>query len=205
MTVKQFQTNGYTIVRNALSKELCDFVTQYAFFDEMQKESNQDPQAPNAHSRYADPVMETVLVTLQDKMEQSTGLKLYPTYSYYRIYGQGDDLKIHKDRNSCEISCTLCFNYSYEDYEWPIFMNGNRVALKPGDMVVYRGMDLDHWREPFDINDEDAWHVQGFFHYVDVNGPNAEWKWDKRSSIGELPVADKSPSTQLPSYIEYTK
>jgi len=210
MTAKQFQEKGYTVVRNVLSKELCDFITQYAFFDEMQKESNADVQAPNAHSRYADPAMETVLATLTEKMESATGLKLHPTYSYYRIYGQGDDLEKHTDRNSCEISCTLCFNYSYDDkeYEWPIYMDGYRAVLKPGDMVVYRGIDLEHWRDEFDIDDEDAWHVQGFFHYVDVNGPNAEWKWDKRESLGILPVSNETQKVQmpsLPSYIEYTR
>jgi hypothetical protein len=47
-------------------------------------------------------------------------------------------------------------------------------------------MDLEHWRDALDIVDEDAWHVQGFFHYVDTTGPYKEFKWDKRESIGAL-------------------
>lgn len=197
---KMFAEKGYCVVKNALKKDLLDFVTQYTFFDEMQSDSEEDAQVPNAHSKYADPAMETVLLTLLPLMEKTTGLELNPTYSYYRIYYPGDELEKHKDRPSCEISCTLCFNFSYNNYEWPIYMEGNGVVLNPGDMIVYRGTELEHWRDRFDINDENAWHVQGFFHYVDKNGIHADWKYDKRDSIG-LPFQNNS----TPNYIEYTK
>jgi hypothetical protein len=138
-------------------------------------------------------------------MEKTTGLTLHPTYSYYRVYAPGDILERHKDRESCEISCTLCFNYEYTDYEWPIYMDGTPVVLEPGDMVVYRGCDLDHWREPFDIKDLDAWQVQGFFHYVDANGPNADFKYDRRESIGYKEKKTSTVKPNTPSYIEYTR
>ena len=183
-----FKEKGYCIVRNAISEELRDFVTQYALFDEMQNFSPEGigRQVQNAHSKYADPVMEVTLLHLHKTMEENTGLKLFPTYSYYRVYRPGDDLKVHKDRPSCEISATMCFNYSYDDskYQWPIYINNTPVSLCPGDMVVYRGCDLDHWRDTFSL-DEDVWHVQGFFHFVDQNGPYSDYKYDKRNSIGE--------------------
>jgi hypothetical protein len=204
--LKLFNETGYCIVRSAISEELRDFVTQYALFDEMQNfNSSLDDQTANAHSKYGDAAMETMLLHLHNVIEKNTGLKVYPTYSYYRVYRNGEELKKHKDRESCEISCTLCLNYSYNDsnYQWPIFMDGVPVSLKPGDLVIYRGCDLDHWREPFNIL-EDAWHVQGFFHYVNRNGPYADFKYDKRNSIGEItakPVYDKRIKK---SYIEYT-
>jgi hypothetical protein len=203
MNAEKFKQNGYCIVRNAISAELRDFVTQYALFDEMQDFSPEGfgTQVENAHSKYADPAMESMLIHLHKIMEENTGLSLHPTYSYYRVYRNGDDLKIHKDRPSCEISTTLCFNYSYdkEKYSWPIYMAGNCVELHPGDMVIYRGCDLDHWREEFNYP-EDAWHVQGFFHYVDANGPFADFKYDKRNIIGE-PENKKQKSHK--SYIKY--
>jgi hypothetical protein len=185
--VEEFQKNGYIIIKNALSKELCDFVTQYALFDEMQDFKTDGGQVPNAHAKYADPAMEAALLNLHSLMEENTGLELFPTYSFYRIYRNGDFLDHHTDRESCEISATLCFNYSYEDskYSWPIFIDGYKVELGPGDLAIYRGIDLDHWREMLDF-EEDVWHVQGFFHYVDKNGPHADFKWDKRDSIGQL-------------------
>lgn len=204
--VTTFSDNGYCIVKNAISEELRDFITQYALFDEMQNfNSSLDDQTINAHSKYGDAAMETMLLHLHSIIEENAGLKVYPTYSYYRVYRNGEDLKKHTDRESCEISCTLCFNYSYDDskYQWPIFMDGNPVVLQPGDLVIYRGCDLDHWREQFNIL-EDAWHVQGFFHYVDRNGPYVDFKFDKRNSIGEItykPIQDKRIKK---SYIEYT-
>jgi PKHD-type hydroxylase len=50
-----------------------------------------------------------------------------------------------------------------------------------GDAVMYRGMDKYHWREPYT---EGKWQAQVFVHYVDQNGPHAEWKYDKRESLG---------------------
>lgn len=204
----EFKEKGYCIVKNAVSPELRDFVTQYALFDEMQDFNNEgmygEGQVPEAHSKYADPAMESMLLNLHQTMEENTGLELYPTYSYYRIYRPEDELKIHKDRPSCEISATLCFNYSYdsEKYQWPIFMAGNKVVLEPGDMVIYRGCDLDHWRELFDL-EEDVWHVQGFFHYVDKNGPYADFKWDRRDSIGLTKTKSVQVEKNQKSYIQF--
>jgi hypothetical protein len=199
-----FQSNGYCIVKNALSSELRDFVTQYSLFDEMQEFSpeGQGKQVEFAHSKYADPAMETILLNLQAIIEKNTGLVLFPTYSYYRIYRPGDELKVHKDRPSCEISATLCFNYSYDKskFQWPIFMNGNEIDLLPGDMVIYKGCDLEHWRDPFELDDDFAWHLQGFFHYVNANGPFAEYKYDKRDSVGEKKLAQNDYNK---SYIKY--
>jgi hypothetical protein len=200
-----FMEHGYCVIKNAISDELRDFVTQYALFDEMQNFSSIDSQVPNAHSKYSDPAMESMLLQLHSVMEQSTGLNLYPTYSYYRVYRNGDELVPHKDRPSCEISATMCFNYSYTDQNlnWPIFMEGNKVTLMPGDLVIYRGCDLEHWREPL-IHSSDVWHVQGFFHYVDANGPYSEFKYDKRSSIGYVDRSKKILNVAPKSYITNT-
>lgn len=190
-----FKDDGYCIVKNAVSKELRDFITQYVFFDDIQNYSAGD-NLSTASSKYADPAMESVLLLLKDQVEIATGLTLDPTYSYHRIYRQGDTLKKHVDRPSCEISCSVCFNYNYDNYDWPIFMEGSPAILEPGDMIVYRGTELEHWRDALNIKDKDAWHIQGFFHYVDVNGPYKEFKWDKRKSIGE-----RTPNVTSPNYI----
>ena len=198
-----FKEKGYCLVENAISDELRDFVTQYTLFDEMQDFNPEGVgrQVQKAHSKYADPTMEVMLLHIHKTMEENTGLSLFPTYSYYRVYRPGDELKIHKDRPSCEISCTLCFNYSYDDtkYQWPIYMAGNKVNLTPGDMIAYRGCDLEHWRDVFNIN-EDVWHVQGFFHFVDQNGPYADFKYDKRNTIGQK---EKRILSNAPSYITF--
>lgn len=206
--IKNFKEKGYCIIKNAISQELRDFITQYALFDEMQDFAGNDQQVPDAHSKYSDPAMESMLLHLLPLMEENTGLKLYPTYSYYRVYRDGDSLEKHTDRNSCEISTTLCFNFSYDkdEYQWPIYMDGYKVVQNPGDMVIYRGIDLEHWREKFQSPNNDSWQVQGFFHFVDADGPNAGWKYDKRTSVGEIgpkEIARKKKKSSPKSYIQY--
>ena len=204
-TVEQFKKDGFCIVRSVISEELRDFVTQYALIDEMQDFSPDGSQVPKAHAKYADPAMESMLLHLHSAMESYTGLKLHPTYSFYRVYRNGDELTPHRDRPSCEISATLCFNYNYNDkhYQWPIYIgeSGAAADLKPGDMLIYRGCDLSHWREKFNPP-EDCWHVQGFFHYVDVNGPYTDYKNDGRDTIGE---SRTKKSTTDKSYITFTQ
>jgi hypothetical protein len=203
-TSEMFKINGYCKIESVLSVELRDFITQYALFDEMQDYNPDGKQVTDAHSKYADPAMESFLLLLQSKMEEYTGLELYPTYSFYRVYRSGDELDEHVDRPSCEISTTVCFNYSYDSsYQWPIFMEDNEINLEPGDMVIYRGCDLPHYRKKFDPPDVDDWQVQGFFHYVDVNGPNYKFKYDERNSIGELKNKKNNTRNSLPSYVRY--
>jgi hypothetical protein len=211
-TNDSFLKNGFCVVKSVISDELRDFVTQYTMFDESQnfspeKQDGSAVQVPNAHSKYADPAMETLLLHIHRDVQNHTGLKLYPTYSYYRVYRNGDSLEKHVDRPSCEISATLCLNYGYDsgNYSWPIFMNGTPVVLEPGDMVIYRGCELDHWREQFNPPECNSWQVQGFFHYVDKDGSNADWKHDKRAGIGVKKIVKKLHVVQQSekSYIEY--
>ena len=157
-----------------------------------------DKQIPNTYSHYADMVMETLMMKVLPKMQQETGLELIPTYSYARIYKKGDILRRHKDRPSCEISTTVNLGGN----PWPIFIDGTgadnvvdeykniikpgapegtKVLLEVGDMLVYSGCELEHWREPFDGN------ICGqvFLHYNHVNGPFAEKnKFDGRPMLG---------------------
>jgi hypothetical protein len=172
-----------------------------------------DEQIPNTYSHYADTAMETLLLAVQPKMEKLTGLTLNPTYSYARIYKKGDILKRHKDRFSCEISTTLNLGGD----EWPIYLEnkknvgipgqkdekgveytaesgnrGSKIILKPGDMLVYKGMILEHWRETF-LGEDCA---QVFLHYNDTN-----------STIGNAKenIFDGRPHLGLPSYFKGMK
>jgi len=200
--------NNYKVIRQAITKELADFIYSYflmkrkvarKMYDERYiSQSNydygvwNDEQIPETYSHYADIAMETLLQNLQPKMEEETGLKLTPTYSYARIYKKGDILKRHKDRYSCEVSTTL--NLGGDD--WPIYLEpsgetdkeGVKVDMQPGDMLVYKGCDVEHWREEF--TGENCGQV--FLHYNDASGENAEEnRYDTRPFLG-LPSWFKS-------------
>ena len=160
--------------------------------------TREDRQVPGVYSKYADWVMETLLQYMRPIMKAKTGMDLIPTYSYTRVYEKGNILKRHKDRPSCEISTTLHLGGD----EWPIFLDptggnfvidedkqtikpgapkGVQVDLKVGDMLIYSGCELEHWREPFQGNVCS----QVFLHYNHANGPFAKTNlFDKRPILG---------------------
>ena len=141
-----FKEKKFTIIKNAISKELADFCYNYflmkrqvamTMFDTRYISQFteyfgiwNDSQVPETYSHYSDIVMETLLVKLLPVMEKQTGLKLNPNYSYARIYKKGDILHRHKDRFSCEISTTLNLGGD----EWPIFIEKDpkKGGLKDG-------------------------------------------------------------------------
>lgn len=138
-----------------------------------------DPAVPGTPSLGGDPVMDQLLLEIIPKLEGAIGVSLYPTYSYFRLYKRGDVLHRHTDRPACEISLSLCLGCE-PDAPWPIWVQApDRPAvgidLRPGDAVLYRGIECAHWREAYQ-GDRLA---QVFLHYVDKNGPHADWKYDK--------------------------
>ena len=191
----------YKIIKQAISKELAEFVYSYflnkrkvarRFFDDRYISPFatefgvwNDEQIPETYSHYADVAMETLLEKLKPLMEKESGLKLNETYSYARIYKKGDELKRHKDRYSCEVSTTLNLGGD----EWPIYLEpsgeeekeGIKVILNQGDMLVYKGCDVEHWREKFE--GENCGQV--FLHYNDASDEKAEQnKYDGRPFLG---------------------
>jgi len=193
-----FETKKYQVIKKAVSYELANFCFNYLLLkrdavDFMYKNNVvyddgilgtwKDDYVPNTFCCYSDHVMETLLVKMLPVMKKHTNLNLIPTYSYVRAYKKGDTLRKHKDRPSCEISCTLNLGGD----PWPIFMEGEKVLLEVGDMIVYSGCELEHWREPF----EGDVCGQVFLHYNHINGPYAkENKFDKRPLLG-LPMFNK--------------
>jgi hypothetical protein len=199
-----FKKNNYIIIKQAISKELCYFLTDYLLLKRKVAErvinkgvivpgfplfgNFGDGQIPGSYNHYADIAMEILLKNLKQKIEKTTKVKLIETYSYMRIYRKGDELKRHKDRESCEISTTLNLGGD----SWPIFIDGSgkknnkgtKVNLLPGDMLIYRGCELEHWREVFE-GDEC---VQVFLHYNEKNGKFNNL-YDGRDFLG-LPCKD---------------
>ena len=157
-----------------------------------------DTQVPNTYACYGDMFMETLMMKVLPIMQKHTEMTLVPTYSYARVYKKGDILKRHNDRLSCEISTTLHLGGD----PWTIFLDptgtksiidehkqiykpnapkGIPIDLNVGDMLVYSGCDLEHWREPF----QGEHCAQVFLHYNNVDGPfGTENKFDKRPLLG---------------------
>jgi len=217
-----FEKNRYLMVKNFVQPPLLHVLHRYVLMKSQNGQLSQsDKQVPGAPSMYADPLMESLMELVLPYVEQLTSRKLFPTYSYYRIYRQGDVLRPHIDRPSCEISFSICLGYDVSNvvdnnYQWPIFVDNSRdyrrhesesrkeplpgegqaVLLSPGDCVIYRGCELRHWRNAFAGN----YQTQAFIHYVDQNGPYAKYKFDTRPMLGATAdkIADTGPYDFFP-------
>jgi hypothetical protein len=187
MSIEKFNDSGYIHLKNFLDITNCAELTKELKKLVDQKLTSKDEQCPLSEAIHGTTTFDKLLEDLLPHFEKASGLKLFPTYSYARLYSnQGEELKIHRDRPACEISVTLTLGF--EGDVWPIFMGANEdksnateIKMEIGDAVLYRGCDIYHWRE---VYKEGKWQAQVFLHYVDQNGPHAEWKYDKREGLG---------------------
>jgi hypothetical protein len=166
----------YKLIKNFLSKEELEIGSYYFNLKHKKNITSFDTiQNNNGDSKFdGDAFSETILMRKLKKMEEESGLKLFPTYSFSRVYTYNALLEKHKDRPSCEISVTVM--WESDGTKWPIFIENTPVAMEPGDAVMYLGCELEHWRENF----KGDYHIQTFLHYVDQNGLYKDYKYDKR-------------------------
>lgn len=190
--LSQFAVQKYVHLPDFLDKENCAQLTAELKKLVAQKQTTQDTQCPKSEAVHGAQVFDSLLVQLLPHFEQASGKRLLPTYSYARLYAPGDVLENHLDRPACEISATITLGF--EGDVWPIYMgdsmekdNASEIKMQVGDAVMYRGMEKFHWREKYT---EGKWQAQVFLHYVDADGPNKEWKFDKREKLN-LPEPDQ--------------
>jgi len=195
-TAAVFQSDRYVVLPSLVKDP--DLAKMYRYACQVARGGlmhDGDEQVPGTPCAYGDLIMDGLLVTLLPEIERASGLALFPTYSYFRVYKSGDILARHTDRPSCEISVSLCLGFDSGELglaeldsaePWPIWIEGpggtSSVSLSPGDALLYRGIECEHWREPFRGQNQ----AQVFLHYVDQNGPHAKWQFDKRESTSRL-------------------
>jgi hypothetical protein len=195
-TKSYFQENNYIVVRNFLSQDVSSLLYQYCMiqaqrtsfkidiepqlYDSDWDGTFGDSQSPNVYSLYGDPIMDSILLLSNESINNISGMNLIPNYTYWRLYEHGSDLKPHVDRPSCEISATICLGYDisnvdehkFPNYNWAMFVetkdysDGLPIHLNPGDMILYKGCVVKHWRERFKGLNQ----AQVFIHYNDANG-----------------------------------
>jgi hypothetical protein len=177
-----FGRRGFLVIPQLLEPALAAFFWSYVHTKFASLLLTGDDQVPNTPAGYGDPAFDGLLEYLRPSVEKHSGLRLLPTYSYFRLYKRGDVLKRHRDRKACEISLSL--NIGQRPAEpWPLCVESEResfsASLLPGDALLYRSIDLFHWREVY----EGEALVQVFLHYVDRDGPHADKKFDGRLTL----------------------
>ena len=189
--LSQFAVDKYVHLKDFLDKGNCQELTTELKRLVDEKATLRDEQCPLSEAIHGAVVFDKLLVDLLPYFEKASGKRLYPTYSYARLYKTGEKLEIHTDRESCEISATITLGFDGE--AWPIYMgdegkeNASKIVMGVGDAVLYRGIDKHHWRKKFKGN----WQAQVFLHYVDADGPHKEWKFDKRKELGSLATTNE--------------
>lgn len=176
-------------VKDVLPRDLVHFLTHYLLRDSHLKKISSTPlgdeQVPDSLSCIgSEAVFDTVNERIWPFLENILEIELIPTYSYARLYTNGNLLKPHIDRPSCEVSITIQLGRSHH-YSWPIYMGDQRFDMAEGDGVIYPGCDVEHWRNQCD-GPKNYYSGQLFCHYVYAEGKYRNFAGDRRFT-DELP------------------
>jgi len=201
MLSENFANNKYLVMRNSVPTEIIASLSEYLWlrkkFNLLGKESE-----VNADMISREPILDVVLDFFTDSVSRIVGKPLIPTYSFSRLYYRGAVLPRHVDRPPCEISCTIPLDYSGQS-GWAFFTslfregdNGEKIDLVKGDMLIYKGEEVYHWREPL----TEAWQSQLFIHFIIADGVHQDWAYDKRGQLSmdlkRLDLFDESDNEQ---------
>jgi len=200
MSKEQFDKNNYVLIKEAISKELADFLFKYlqikakavsfmrekTFISPFDKKwgtfGDNQTNGQDIYCSYGDAAMDTLLMLVKPKIESILETKVVEHYSYTRLYEKGSELKPHKDREACGTSTTLNLGGD----PWPIFMKPQEESepisftLMPGDLLLYNGTECIHWREKF----EGSICGQVFLHYTIYDKNSKLQKYDGRPMLG---------------------
>jgi hypothetical protein len=201
-----FEQQGFHIEHNAISIESArilaaefNIIRDYTYFvnriDPSDLTKYGDSQSSKSFSYYSPTCFESLMVTMLPKIAEITNKKLYPSYSYGRIYYNGAELPRHRDRRSCEYSVTMTIDM--DQIPWDIHFvdrekNIKSISLDIGDMCVYQGYELEHWRNPY----RGTRQLQAFLHYVEIEGKFSHYRYDTRPVLG-LPISYRNHNYDL--------
>jgi hypothetical protein len=99
--------------------------------------------------------------------------KIKPSYPYAAVYPRGACLAPHVDREQCEYTVSLLAAVAPARagvLRWPLCVEGAgtrgevvRLYQRPGDIVIFKGRELRHWRPRLRVA---ARSLHMFFHFV---------------------------------------
>ena len=174
-----YQGKGYVIYRQLINETFADVFMCYLGLkrkvrEELIKDNIIDDKSTlfghigdsllkDCYSLYGDSLFDTIMLKIMPTVEEFHKKKLYPTYSYARVYDHGQKMDKHLDRDECEVSVSMNLGGD----TWPIYIKDfkgdvREVEMYPGDALIYQGSICEHWRNKF----KGKHCFQVFFHYV---------------------------------------
>jgi hypothetical protein len=139
-------------------------------------EAKRDDHMPTALSFWGDTTLDAFHLAVLDQVEAVANGPLFPTYCYARLYGYGDTLLRHHDREACEVVTTIHLGSRGAQPPPICFATGDQIQQQPGDAVVFHGAKVDHWRERFEGQE----FGQVFMNFVRADGPHSNQALDGR-------------------------
>lgn len=201
----EYARDGYALVRgivpvavcNALLRQIDGDVLSKVSLDRLMRPQNLlKREAVELYGFHYPPLL-GLLWGLTPTVSTLLGFDLLPSYSYFRIYREGDICRIHCDRYACEVSLSLTLDYS-DGVVWPLevarvavppsglveddfgALAYDAVEMQPGDGVLYQGVERRHGRITPNPN---GWSAHLFCHWVRRDGPHAGHAFDARSEM----------------------
>tara|TARA_R100000742_G_C4221720_1_gene45329 strand:- start:160 stop:669 length:510 start_codon:yes stop_codon:yes gene_type:complete len=165
------------IIRNLLSSKECVDMSK-EMFDLDAKGMTNEHRVINCAAVYNPPQTHSAMYKYKFQIQDAVGKKLHGTYSYGRLYRHGNILEKHTDREASEYGVSVTTGIG-GDYQWPFYIDGTEVNLEIGDAVIYKGTELEHWRE----ENKNNWYTVSLFFFVDADGEYKHLKDDEERNI----------------------
>lgn len=143
---------------------------------------------PDTQIFYAPLSLEALFPRIAAKVAESVGEPVAPAFSFLWLYKKGAGIHRHIDRDSAELVASLTVA-SAQSEAWPIHFEPTpdrqlTLRAEPGDLVLFEGHSVYHWREPSAAD----WHLQAIFNFVRSSGAYSHFKIDGRAHLGLDPV-----------------
>lgn len=102
-----------------------------------------------------DPAARALHAPLTPLVSQVVGKPLKPSFTYLIKYLEGAALDAHRDREQCAVTAVLQVDFEPEPSgptPWPLIFltpaGPENVSLALGDLLIFRGTSIEHYREP---------------------------------------------------------
>jgi hypothetical protein len=194
------------LIEKFLPEDILNIYYSYCIFKFMNEHVNFDHQANSLAGVYSDFLSEVILDLSTPVIEKNVGKKLFPTYTFTRVYDKNSRLPVHTDRPACEYTVALCIGAAPNNIPYDIFVGEedntsvyrylnnqgqykrykieHKFSMLPNNALIFKGLEKLHWREEC-THDH---YITVFLHYVDQDGEYKEWAFDKRKELAKEPT-----------------
>jgi hypothetical protein len=178
-----FKEKDFIVVKEIISKEICKLIAIQIKLSEVKREyENKETNEIISSCSYGSLISETLLIFLKKKIENFVNEKLLPSHSYSNIYYENTEIDKHVKGPSSEFSGCLCICIDEKPWNYCIkdkLGNDLNIELFPGDLIIYKGMKIETWREKYKNKQQ----IEIMLFYVNENGIYKNYIFDNRDIL----------------------